>query len=83
MPGYVANVLQIFQHNTPPKMQHQPHPHIPPNYGSKTQYTTPLHDSKPLNKEGNRFIMKVTVTLLYYSREVDGIMLTELSFIAS
>ena len=61
MPGYVAKLLHHFQHNTTTKMKHQPHPHFPPNYGSKAQYVTPLDYSKPPNKEGNNFIMQVTI----------------------
>ena len=62
-------------------MQHQPHPHAPPNYESKTQYATPLNDSKPLYKEGKKFIIRVTVTFLYYTRAVYGIFLAALSAI--
>ena len=34
MPGYVAKALHRFQQNSHPKMQHQPHPYVPPNYGA-------------------------------------------------
>ncbi len=37
MPGYVKKALDRFQHTKPKKPQHQPHPHIPPNYGATTQ----------------------------------------------
>ena len=56
-------------------MQHQPHPHVPPNDGDNTQYSTPINDSKPLDKEGKKIIMQLTGTFLYYDRVVDGTML--------
>ena len=34
MPGYVTKDLQIFKHELT-KIQNQPYPHVPPNYGSK------------------------------------------------
>ena len=81
MPWYVAKALHHLQHKNSTKMQHQPHPHAPPNYESKTQYATPLNDSKPLYKEGKKFIIRVTVTFLYYTRAVYGIFLAALSAI--
>ena len=83
IPGYVENMLHCFQHNPPPNMKHQSHTHVPQNYGARTQYVKPLDDSKPLNKEGKKFITQVTGTFLYYARAVDGPMLTALSAIAS
>ena len=65
MPRYVEKALQNLQHNNPPNMQHQRYPNVPPNYGAKTLYSIPLDDFKPLDKEGNKFITQVTVTLLY------------------
>ena len=60
MRGYVKKLLHRFQHDTPTKMQHQPHPYVPPNYGEKTQYDTPLDSPQPLNKKGNKFTIQVT-----------------------
>ena len=77
----MAKELHRFQHNNPPKTQQQPHPHVPPNYGTKTQYATPPDDSKPLDKEGNKLIMQVTGKFLYYARAVNGKMLAALSAI--
>jgi hypothetical protein len=36
MPEYVQRALAKFQHPTPTRKQNQPHPHIPPKYGAKT-----------------------------------------------
>ena len=83
MPGYVVKLLHCFQHDNPTKMQHQPHPHVPPSYGVKTKYFTCLDDSQPLNKEGKTCIMKVTITFVYYAGAVDGTTLTELIAITS
>ena len=83
MPEYVAKLLHRLQKNTPPNMQHQPHQHVPQNYGTKTQYSKPLNYYNPPDKEVKKFIMQVTGTFFYYGREVDGTMLTELSAITS
>ena len=50
---YVEKSLHHFQHKPPPKIKQQPHTYVPPNCGNKTQYATPLDDSKPLDKKGN------------------------------
>ena len=62
MPGYMAKELHNLQHNLTSNIQHQLHPHVPQNYEAKTQYTTPLDDSKTLNNEGNKFTIQVTGT---------------------
>jgi hypothetical protein len=38
MPGYVANVLIKFQHDTPNQLQHTPLIYVMPVYGAKPQY---------------------------------------------
>jgi hypothetical protein len=38
MPGYLDKAFIRFNHKKPMKIQNSPHPHIPPNYGAKTQY---------------------------------------------
>jgi hypothetical protein len=40
MPGYVANVLSKFQHDTPKHPQHTPFRYVMPFYGANTQYAT-------------------------------------------
>ena len=35
MPQYVTDILKRFKHDSHETIQHQPHPHVPPNY-SKT-----------------------------------------------
>jgi hypothetical protein len=40
MPGYVANVLSIFQHDAPTQPQHTPSRCVKPVFGARTQYAT-------------------------------------------
>ena len=44
MPGYVAKALKRFNHKAPKKVQHQPHPHVPQQYGKCIQYA-PIADT--------------------------------------
>lgn len=83
MPGYRSKALIRFNHPTPSKPQHQPYPHIKPNYGAKTQHTTEEDTSPLLDKEGKRFIQEVCGTFLFYGRGVDGTILPALSALAS
>ena len=82
MPGYVAEALHRFQHPHPTRPQHQPHKHVVPTYGQKTQYET-VDESAKLDKAGKTYIQQVTGTFLYYARAVDPTMLVALSAIAS
>jgi hypothetical protein len=70
MPGYVTNVLNKFQHDSPKHPQHTPSKYITPIYGSKTQYATrdetPLLSSKQCTN-----IQKITGSVLYYASAVD------------
>ena len=64
-------------------MQHQSHPYVRVNYGSSIQYVPSFSNSKPLDKEGNKFIMSVTSTFLYCFEVVGETMLTALRAIVS
>jgi hypothetical protein len=82
MPGYVANVLINFQHDTPKQPQHTPSQYVTPVYGAKTQYATqdetpPLMEKKCLN------IQKVTAYVLYYAIAVYPTVLMALNDIAT
>jgi hypothetical protein len=83
MRKYVQNALHRFQHEPPKRKQNQPYPHVPIDYGVKTQLVRPEDDSPLLGQEDKQFIMQVTGVFLYYARAVDGTMLTALSAIAS
>ena len=67
----------------PTMKQNSPHPHIAPQYGTKTQFTTKIDTSPPLGKEETKFIQAVTGTLLYYARAVNNTILPTLSAIAT
>jgi hypothetical protein len=69
MPGYVANVLSKFQHDTPKHPQHTPYIYIMPVYGAKTQYAT-QDETPPLTATQCLNIQKVTGSVLYYARAV-------------
>jgi hypothetical protein len=45
MPGYLDKVFVKFNHKKPMKIQNSLHPHVPPNYGVKTQYIVEEIDS--------------------------------------
>ena len=83
MLGYVAEDLTIFRHKHLRKTQDQTYPHTKQNYCAKAQYAKATDESPPLSKEHNVFVQEVTVTLLYYAREVDPTMLTSLGSIKS
>jgi hypothetical protein len=81
MPGYVANVINKFQHAAPKQPQDTPSKYITPSYGAKTQYAT--RDETPLlsaNQCTN--IQKITGSVLYYARAVDTTVLMPLNDIA-
>jgi hypothetical protein len=50
MPGYVEKALVRFNQKPPLKPQHQPHPHLPIDYGAKKQISTPEDKSPLLDK---------------------------------
>jgi hypothetical protein len=70
MPGYVANVINKFQHNNPKHPQHTPFKYITPVHGAKNQYET--RDKRP-TLSANQFtnIQNITGSVLYYARAVD------------
>jgi hypothetical protein len=82
MPGYVANVLIKFQHDTPKHPQHTPSRYVMPVYGAKTQYAT-QYETPPLTAKQCLNIQKVTGSVLYYARAVDPTILMSLNTIAT
>jgi hypothetical protein len=48
MPGYISNVLNKFQHDTPKTPQHTPFRYVTPVYGAKMQYATQEETPPPL-----------------------------------
>jgi hypothetical protein len=83
MLDYVPKALMHFQHQAPSKPQHQPYPHVKPNYGAKAQYMENMDTSALLPKEDKNIIQEVISTFLYYARCVDSTMLAALGYIAT
>ena len=83
MVDYIPKALTHFCHHKPCTQQHQPYPHIKPNYGAKAQYTNSGDTSPALPKEGKKFIQEVIGTFLYYERCVDSTMLAALGSLAT
>jgi hypothetical protein len=82
MPGYVANILNKFQHATPKQPQDTPSKYNTPSYGARTQYAT--RDESPLLSAKKCInIQKITGSVLYYAREVDPAVLMPLNDIAT
>jgi hypothetical protein len=70
MPGYVKNVLNKLQDDSPKTPQHTPSKYVTSVHGAKTQYAT--RDETPLlSAKQCTNIQKITGSVLYYSRAVD------------
>jgi hypothetical protein len=82
MPGYVANVLGKFQHNTPKHPQHTPSRYVTPVYSAKTQYEK-QDETPPLTEKQCLDIQKITGYVLYYARSVDPTVTMPLNDIAT
>jgi hypothetical protein len=65
MLDYIPKALKRFQHQAPSKPQHQPYPHVKPNYGAKVQYTEDTDTSALLPKQDKKFIQEVIGTFPY------------------
>lgn len=82
MPEYVSNALTRFQHPTPKRKQHAPHPWVEPTYGAKQQLveddTTEL-----IGPERQQRLREVVSVFLYYARAVDPTMLVALGSLAA
>ena len=83
MPGYVARALQRFQHVTPAKLEHSPHPWQRPNYGAKQQFTTAADTATALDAADKLRILEVLGTLLFYARAIDSTLLTAIGELAT
>jgi hypothetical protein len=82
MPGYITNVLNKFQHDTPKTPQHTPSRYDTPVYGAKMQYAT-QDEAPPLSDTECTAIQKITGSVLYYSRAVYTTVLMTLNDIAT
>jgi hypothetical protein len=82
MHGYVPNVLNKFQHDSPKHPQHTPSRYVTPVYGAKTMCAT-KDETRPLTAQRCLTIQKVTGSILYYARAVDPNVLMPLDDIAT
>jgi hypothetical protein len=83
MLDYAPEALMFFQHQAPCKPQHQPYPHVKPNYGAKAQYTEDMDTLVLLPKEDKQSIQEVIGTFLYYAHCVNSTMLAALGSTAT
>ena len=58
MPDYVTTTLKIFQHTTPNKAHHLPHPWVKPIYGQKVQLTENEDESEIINPKEVNIVQK-------------------------
>jgi len=79
----LKKVISKYRHPAPTKKQLSPHPHLPINYGCKTQLSAALDDSPPLPQNRIKRIQDIVGALLYYARAVDNKILTALNAIAA
>jgi hypothetical protein len=82
MPGYIANALHKFQHKQLDQPQHAPYPARTPQYGATVQLTPAVLNSPTLTPQGKKRIQQVVGALLYYSRVIDGMIMTAIRSLA-
>jgi hypothetical protein len=82
MPGYITNVLNKFQHDTPKTPQHTPSRYVTLVYGAKMQYAT-QDETHTLSDKQCTTIQKITGSILYYSRAVDPTVIMPFNDIAT
>eukprot|EP00957_Ditylum_brightwellii_P132948 10137578-Ditylum_brightwellii.AAC.1 len=68
MPGYIAVALHKFQHSSPKRPVHTPHPFTQPVYHQGPQLTPEPNCSPELLQDGIKRIQQILGTLLYYAR---------------
>mmetsp|Transcript_16468 Transcript_16468/g.23423 ORF Transcript_16468/g.23423 Transcript_16468/m.23423 type:complete len:160 (-) Transcript_16468:159-638(-) len=85
MPKYLDNVLACFNHKIPHKPQYSPHPFQPVIYTKKGhQQLAPKPSNAPLlTKKDITYVQSVVGSLLYYTRALDGTLLTALNEIGT
>jgi hypothetical protein len=84
MPHYVKKALLRFGHKLPTKPQHSPHKWNAPQYGAKTQFTTPTDPNfAQLTPKEKTYVQEVVGTFLFYARAIDSTMLPTVGTIAT
>ena len=83
IPVHIKAAIQCFNKPIPTRHQGSTFPHTPQKYGSKIHYIKEPETTELFNEKGNKFIQRISGTLLYLSRAVDITLLTPLSAITS
>ena len=81
MTNYISSMLHKYQHPTPKRAQHSPHPWNIPTYGTTQQLTKATDTTDPLELSEVKRIQKIVGTLLFYAQSVDATMLVDLGTI--
>jgi hypothetical protein len=83
MNGYIKDLLIIYDHPTPAKLQHLPHQHREIICGTKEQLL-PNDDNSPLlDDAGVKCVQGIIGSLLYYARATNNKLLATLSLLSS
>ena len=83
MPGYIERALHRFQHPTPTKPEHSPHPWQKPTFGAKTHFALLPDATAALDAADKRRVHEVLGTLLFYARTIDSTLLTAIGKLAT
>ena len=81
MPGYIAKLLQRFQHRTLTQAK-SPSIYTPPKYGSHVQFPT-IDTSPALSPAATTELQEVIGSVLYYARAIDATMLPTVGALSS
>ena len=83
MPGYITEKLQKSQHYISKRPQHSPYPSAPNKYVTVAQEPIKPYESKPAGPKGINHNQKIGLSILYYARSVDPIIIMALSTLES
>ena len=83
MPGYVCAALHYFQHENPKIGPDSSYPWTPPQYGKKNQILNDKHPAYKLDVINQKGLQKIVGKFLYYTQEIDSIMLMEINHLAA
>ena len=83
MLGYIATVLQKYQHLTPSKPEHSPHIYPQTTYGDSRIAPIPDSLTSLVSNVKKKRIEGIVRSLLFYARAVDPIILPALNDISA
>ena len=82
MAPYLQKALRQFDNLVPTHCHDSPYPHIEPKYGAKQQYAE-YDTSAPVGKDEKKHVQQVTGKFNWYSRKVNGTLLTPISALSA